>query len=108
VVHDSARGTNATLGMQREHQGRVAAHVPLHQPMRASCCARAANGHVAAAPPSSTMNSCRFMSDMGIPPLRLPVYHEPTSGFLEADLNRSESEAFAGPHRVRCSSITLA
>jgi hypothetical protein len=27
---------------------------------------------------------------MGIPPLRLGVYHEPASGFLGPDLNRSE------------------
>jgi hypothetical protein len=43
------------------------------------------------AAPRSAMNSRRFMSDMGIPPLRLPVYHEPTPGFLGVDLNRSES-----------------
>jgi hypothetical protein len=29
--------------------------------MRASCCARAASGHVAAAPPSSVMNWRRFI-----------------------------------------------
>src|SRR5947208_2901174 len=34
----------------------------------ANCCARAASGHAAAAPPSSVMNSRRFMSDMGAPP----------------------------------------
>jgi hypothetical protein len=31
-------------------------------------CSRAASGHAAAAPPSSVMNSRRFMLDMGIPP----------------------------------------
>jgi hypothetical protein len=36
------------------------------------------------------MNSRRSMWDMGIPPLRLGVYHEPASGFLGPDLNRSE------------------
>jgi len=45
----------------------------------------------AAAAPKSAMNSRRLMSDMGIPPLRLPVYHELASDFLGADLNRSES-----------------
>jgi hypothetical protein len=30
-------------------------------------CARAPSGHAAAAPPSSVMNSRRFMSSMGFP-----------------------------------------
>ena len=33
-----------------------------------ACCARAASGHAAAAPPSSVMNSRRPMPDMGLPP----------------------------------------
>jgi hypothetical protein len=33
------------------------------------CCAPALSGHVAAAPPSSVMNSRRFMPNMGLPPL---------------------------------------
>jgi hypothetical protein len=37
----------------------------------AACCARAARGHAAAAPPSSVMNSRRFMPNMGLP--RHPV-----------------------------------
>src|SRR5262249_41990857 len=32
----------------------------------AACCARAASGHAAAAPPSSDMNARRFMSDTGL------------------------------------------
>jgi ABC transporter substrate binding protein len=32
-----------------------------------ACCARAASGHAAAAPPMSVMNSRRLMSDMGRP-----------------------------------------
>src|SRR6516162_5401148 len=49
------------------------------------CCARAASGHAAAAPPSSVMNARRFMSNMarfpppasaGCPSRRLPAgYH---------------------------------
>jgi hypothetical protein len=36
----------------------------------AGCCARAASGHTAAAPPRSVTNSRRLMSDMGVlPPL---------------------------------------
>jgi hypothetical protein len=31
----------------------------------AGCCARAASGHATAVPPSSNMNSRRFMSSMG-------------------------------------------
>jgi hypothetical protein len=34
----------------------------------AGCCARAASGHAAAAPPSSVMNWRRLISDMGLPP----------------------------------------
>jgi hypothetical protein len=34
----------------------------------ADCCALAASGHVAAAQPSSVMNSRRFMSDMAFSP----------------------------------------
>jgi hypothetical protein len=39
-------------------------------PMRRKRCARAASGHVAAAPPSSVMNSRRLMPNMGLPPRR--------------------------------------
>jgi hypothetical protein len=35
----------------------------------AGCCACAASGHAAPAPPSSVMNSRRLMSNMGLPPL---------------------------------------
>ena len=59
----------------------------------AGCCARAASGHVAAAPPSRAMNVRLLMSDMGIPPLRLPLYHETASGFLGAVLNRYKSRS---------------
>jgi hypothetical protein len=37
---------------------------------RSLCCARAASGHAAAAPPSSVMNSRRLMSDKGLPPCK--------------------------------------
>ena len=33
-----------------------------------ACCARAASGHAATAPPSSAMNSRRLMPNMGLPP----------------------------------------
>ena len=40
--------------------------------IRSPCCARAASGHAAAAPPMSVMNSRRFMPNMGSPfPCRL-------------------------------------
>jgi hypothetical protein len=39
------------------------------------------------------MNVRLLMSDMGIPPLRLPVYHETASGFVGQPLNRSESRS---------------
>jgi hypothetical protein len=32
------------------------------------CCARAASGHAAAAPPRSVMKSRRLISDIGLPP----------------------------------------
>src|SRR5262249_51763858 len=75
------------------------------------CCALAANGHAAAPPPSSVMNSRRFIPNIGHPPsasarrgtgqrtgptaraVGLPR-HEPTMGLgggvLGADLNCSE------------------
>src|SRR5262245_8070168 len=40
----------------------------------ASCCARAASGHAAAAPPISVMNSRRLMPDKGFLP---PAWREP-------------------------------
>ena len=40
------------------------------------CCARAVSGHAAAAPPSSVMNSRRFMSDMGLPPAGAHTGHD--------------------------------
>src|SRR5262249_6041787 len=39
-------------------------------PASYDCCARAASGHAAAAPPSSATNSRRPMPDMGGPSLR--------------------------------------
>jgi hypothetical protein len=33
-----------------------------------ACCARAASGHAAAAPPSSAMNARRFKQVMAFPP----------------------------------------
>jgi hypothetical protein len=75
----------------------------------ADCSARDANGHPAAAPPSSVMNSRRFMSDMGFLPHRPTSRHRRTRRrptqpvcrntqpntsdrhVLGADLNRSES-----------------
>jgi hypothetical protein len=44
------------------------------------------------------MNVRLLMSDMGIPPLRLSVYHETASGFLGAVLNRSESRSSLSLH----------
>src|SRR5262249_43861776 len=40
---------------------------PMHL-TRSPCCALAASGHAAAAPPTSVMNSRRLMPDMGLPP----------------------------------------
>src|SRR6516225_966555 len=37
----------------------------------AGCCARAASGHAAAAPPSSVMNSRRLMPSMALPSPRV-------------------------------------
>jgi len=36
--------------------------------IRSGCCARAASGHAAAAPPSSVMNERRLMPDMRLLP----------------------------------------
>src|SRR5262245_39394884 len=61
-----------------------------------ACCARAASGHAAAAPPSKAMNLRRLTSSMGSSPepavpayrrLRMPRKHPQVLG---ADLNRSE------------------
>src|SRR6266478_4596853 len=46
--------------------------------MASAPAARAVSGHIAAAPPSSVMNSRRFMSDMGFLP------HRPTSSTSES------------------------
>ena len=47
----------------------ASARVSTSAPIRANflCCARAASGHAAAAPPSSVMKSRRFTSDVSIP-----------------------------------------
>ena len=54
-----------------------AAGVLLRNPITgiAGCCARAASGHAAAAPPSSAMNSRRLMPDMGLPPTGAAADH---------------------------------
>src|SRR5215472_18435376 len=57
------------------------------------CCARAANGHPAAAPPSSVMNSRRLMSDMDLPP---------SQGSVCRDVSLSQSG-----HRVLWRAIIL-
>src|SRR5262249_39831082 len=76
----------------------------------AVCCARAARGHAAVAPPSSVMNSRRLMTNIGLPPTRHTPPGVTTSGrgplrsirrtlslpqngrqVLETDLNCSES-----------------
>ena len=56
------------------------------------CCARAASGHVAAAPPSIPMNSCRFMSDSPPQPV-CRTFSLPQGGqrVLRIGLNCSES-----------------
>src|SRR5262249_31792263 len=76
------------------------------------CCARAASGHAAAAPPSSVMNARRFMSSMGTSsPMRYQPADRPVRSVfrhlsllqrgwlvLGSDLNCSESAwAAAGP-----------
>jgi hypothetical protein len=64
--------------------------------MRSLCCARAASGHAAAAPPSSVMNWRRLMSSMGsssepaVPAYSRPRMHRKGSQLLGLDLNRSE------------------
>src|SRR5262245_1743920 len=61
------------------------------------CCARAASGQEAVAPPSSVMNSRRLMPDIGVPPASaLPVDRalnllKRGRKVLGPDLNRSES-----------------
>src|SRR5438445_4574847 len=67
------------------------------------CCARAASGHAAAAPPRSPMNSRRLMPDTASP--LQSVYCTlslPQSGrqVLWAGLNCSESRAAAGRPRI--------
>jgi hypothetical protein len=60
----------------------------------ADCCARAASGHAAAAPPSRVMNSRRLMSGMGacFPPL---VPTKRTEGITERAAGpRATSEMF--------------
>jgi len=91
----------------------VALGEPMSTPtrrIRSSCCARIANGHAAAAPPMSDMNSRRFMLDMGLPPVLVastlrgdptgrrrrsvcPMLNLPHNGqqVLGTDLNGSES-----------------
>jgi hypothetical protein len=89
-----SRRNSASPGdwLDRPPHGQAVSSMLIRQILPA-CCALAASGHATAAPQSSVMNLRLLMSDMGIPPLRLPVYHEPTSGFLGADLNRSESRS---------------
>src|SRR6516162_11486278 len=55
---------------------------PLRNPITgiADCCAPAASGHAAAAPPSSAMNSRRLMLDIELPPALAPA----SSGFVLA------------------------
>src|SRR5262249_38679355 len=73
-----------------------------------TCCARAASGHVAAAPPSSVMNWRRliFTSGMGsLPEPAVPAYRRLRMPWkrpyvLGADLNRSESSRRPGCPRL--------
>jgi hypothetical protein len=64
------------------------------------CRARAAIGHVAAAPPSSVRNWRRLRSSMGSPPKpAVPAYsrlrmHRKRPQVLGVDLNRSEIAAW--------------
>src|SRR5262249_38746800 len=63
----------------------------------AGCCARAGNGPITAAPPSSDMKSRRLMPDIGLPPALAPPVHRtlnlPQRGreLLGPDLKCSES-----------------
>jgi len=63
-----------------------------------ACCARAASGHAAAAPPSSVMKSRRLTPSIGLPPLgwatdtyRMLNLAQRGRQVLGADLNCSES-----------------
>ena len=56
--------------------------------MRSGCCARAASGQ-AVAPPSSNMNSRRFMSNMELPPGLLPRGDEGLSSCSNPQIARS-------------------
>src|SRR5262245_13513104 len=60
----------------------------------AACCAPAANGHVAAAPPKSVMNSRRLMWDM-VFPSRLGV--QPRTRALSLPHLRVRTKPPAGP-----------
>src|SRR5262249_538670 len=68
-----------------------------HRALTLACCARAASGHAAAAPPSSEMNWRRLMLSMGSSPEpAMPAYRRlrmPRKRLkvLGVDLNRSES-----------------
>ena len=57
------------------------------------CCARAASGHAAAAPPSSVMNSRRLMSDTGLPRPGVTAsgwFDEPATGWTAGPWGRPE------------------
>src|SRR5262245_24947929 len=94
--------------LPRGHGLQPEAELEPRKPMVGSlpaCCARAASGHAAAAPPSSEMNWRRLESNMGSSPepvvpaysrLRMPRKRPQVLG---ADLNRSESSQ-AGVSRL--------
>ena len=54
--------------------------------IRSPCCARAASGHAAAAPPSSVMNARRFT----------PIDRVPPATLQDIELARVSQELFAG------------
>jgi hypothetical protein len=65
--------------------------------MRSGCCARAASGHTATAPPSSVMNWRRLRSSMGSPEPAVPAYPRlrmprKRPQVLGVGLNRSDCE----------------
>ena len=75
-LHPSSR---SPCGTPRREASLGSSATPLNTPIRrirSGGCARATNGHVAAAPPSSVMNSRRF--DAGSPPSRPGAAHYTT------------------------------
>ena len=62
---------------------------------------RAVSGHATAAPPSSMMNSRRFMTGIGFPPTRMLDYTSPATAVAQS-VCRISSLPMEGSARVVC------